>query len=118
VGNCPLTCCLTHMHTRLQIETPLNPASRDQQSQEEWEQTTVPLGRIGQVHHAAHLIFIQKKIKKSKNQKSKNQIHSQIHHFPASCACLQPAEAATSYVFLASNEASFMTGQVLHPDGE
>lgn len=29
----------------------------------------------------------------------------------------QPEEVAPSYVFLASNEASYMTGQVLHPNG-
>lgn len=29
----------------------------------------------------------------------------------------QPAEIAPSYVFLASEDASFMTGQVLHPNG-
>jgi len=29
----------------------------------------------------------------------------------------QPSEVATSYVFLASNESSYMTGQVLHPNG-
>jgi NAD(P)-dependent dehydrogenase (short-subunit alcohol dehydrogenase family) len=29
----------------------------------------------------------------------------------------EPAEIAPSYVFLASNDASFMTGQVLHPNG-
>lgn len=29
----------------------------------------------------------------------------------------QPCEVATSYVFLASEDASYMTGQVLHPDG-
>lgn len=29
----------------------------------------------------------------------------------------QPAEVAPSYVFLASADASYMTGQVLHPDG-
>ncbi|PRW51056.1 NAD(P)-dependent oxidoreductase [Chlorella sorokiniana] len=29
----------------------------------------------------------------------------------------QPIEAATSYVFLASQEACYMTGQVLHPNG-
>lgn len=29
----------------------------------------------------------------------------------------QPAEAATSYLFLASNDASYITGQVLHPNG-
>jgi NAD(P)-dependent dehydrogenase (short-subunit alcohol dehydrogenase family) len=30
---------------------------------------------------------------------------------------VQPAEAATSYIFLASQESSYMTGQVLHPNG-
>ena len=29
----------------------------------------------------------------------------------------EPVEIAPSYVFLASNDASFMTGQVLHPNG-
>jgi NAD(P)-dependent dehydrogenase (short-subunit alcohol dehydrogenase family) len=29
----------------------------------------------------------------------------------------EPAEVATSFVFLASNEASYITGQVLHPNG-
>ena len=29
----------------------------------------------------------------------------------------QPSEVAPSYVFLASNDASYMTGQVLHPNG-
>ncbi|KAJ3057568.1 hypothetical protein HK097_000034 [Rhizophlyctis rosea] len=29
----------------------------------------------------------------------------------------QPAEVGTSYVFLASNESSYFTGQVLHPNG-
>lgn len=29
----------------------------------------------------------------------------------------QPCEVATSYVFLASEDASYMTGEVLHPDG-
>ena len=29
----------------------------------------------------------------------------------------QPEEIAPSYVFLASNDASYMTGQVLHPGG-
>lgn len=29
----------------------------------------------------------------------------------------QPAECGTCYVFLASNDASYMTGQVLHPNG-
>jgi NAD(P)-dependent dehydrogenase (short-subunit alcohol dehydrogenase family) len=29
----------------------------------------------------------------------------------------QPVEVATSYVFLASNDASYMTGQILHPNG-
>jgi NAD(P)-dependent dehydrogenase (short-subunit alcohol dehydrogenase family) len=29
----------------------------------------------------------------------------------------QPEEIATCYVFLASNDASYMTGQVLHPNG-
>ena len=29
----------------------------------------------------------------------------------------QPAEIAPCYVFLASSEAAFMTGQVLHPNG-
>jgi NAD(P)-dependent dehydrogenase (short-subunit alcohol dehydrogenase family) len=29
----------------------------------------------------------------------------------------QPVEVATSYVFLASNDASYITGQVLHPNG-
>ena len=29
----------------------------------------------------------------------------------------QPCEVATSYVFLASEDASYMTGQILHPDG-
>jgi NAD(P)-dependent dehydrogenase (short-subunit alcohol dehydrogenase family) len=29
----------------------------------------------------------------------------------------QPDEVATSYVFLASSDASYMTGQVLHPNG-
>ena len=29
----------------------------------------------------------------------------------------QPDEVAPSYIFLASNDASYMTGQVLHPNG-
>jgi NAD(P)-dependent dehydrogenase (short-subunit alcohol dehydrogenase family) len=29
----------------------------------------------------------------------------------------QPAEVAPSYVFLASDDASFFVGQTLHPDG-
>jgi len=29
----------------------------------------------------------------------------------------QPCEVATSYLFLASEDASYMTGQILHPDG-
>jgi len=29
----------------------------------------------------------------------------------------QPDEVASSYVFLASSDASYMTGQVLHPNG-
>jgi len=29
----------------------------------------------------------------------------------------QPEEVASCYVFLASNDASYMTGQVLHPNG-
>ena len=29
----------------------------------------------------------------------------------------QPEEVAPSYVFLASDDASYMTGQVLHPNG-
>ena len=29
----------------------------------------------------------------------------------------QPEEVATSYVFLASQDASYITGQVLHPNG-
>jgi NAD(P)-dependent dehydrogenase (short-subunit alcohol dehydrogenase family) len=29
----------------------------------------------------------------------------------------EPEEIAPSYVFLASSDASFMTGQVLHPNG-
>lgn len=29
----------------------------------------------------------------------------------------QPAEIAPSYVFLAARDSSFMTGQVLHPNG-
>jgi len=29
-----------------------------------------------------------------------------------------PEEVAPSYVFLASNESSYMTGQTLHPNGE
>jgi NAD(P)-dependent dehydrogenase (short-subunit alcohol dehydrogenase family) len=29
----------------------------------------------------------------------------------------QPEEVAPSYVFLASDESSYMTGQVLHPNG-
>jgi hypothetical protein len=32
--------------------------------------------------------------------------------FPSTFPLLQPVESATSYVFLASQEASFMTGQV------
>lgn len=29
----------------------------------------------------------------------------------------QPGEVAPAYVFLASEDASYMTGQVLHPNG-
>ena len=29
----------------------------------------------------------------------------------------QPEEVASCYVFLASNDASYMTGQLLHPNG-
>ena len=29
----------------------------------------------------------------------------------------QPFEVATSYVFLASDDSSYMSGQVLHPNG-
>lgn len=29
----------------------------------------------------------------------------------------QPEEVAPSYVFLASNDSSYFTGQVLHPNG-
>ena len=29
----------------------------------------------------------------------------------------QPFEVASSYVFLASDDASYMSGQVLHPNG-
>ena len=29
----------------------------------------------------------------------------------------EPAEVATSYLFLASEESSYITGQVLHPNG-
>jgi NAD(P)-dependent dehydrogenase (short-subunit alcohol dehydrogenase family) len=29
----------------------------------------------------------------------------------------QPEEVAPSYVFLASSDASYMTGQMLHPNG-
>ncbi|HKJ78974.1 MAG TPA: SDR family oxidoreductase, partial [Prolixibacteraceae bacterium] len=29
----------------------------------------------------------------------------------------QPCEVATSYVFLASEDASYITGQVMHPNG-
>jgi NAD(P)-dependent dehydrogenase (short-subunit alcohol dehydrogenase family) len=30
----------------------------------------------------------------------------------------QPEEVAPSYVFLASDDASYMTGQALHPNGD
>ena len=33
------------------------------------------------------------------------------------CSCVQPSECGPAYVFLASQEASYMTGQVLHVDG-
>lgn len=29
----------------------------------------------------------------------------------------EPAEVATSYLFLASEDASYITGQILHPNG-
>ena len=29
----------------------------------------------------------------------------------------QPEEVAPSYVFLAANDASYITGQILHPNG-
>ncbi|WP_461141713.1 SDR family oxidoreductase [Spirosoma pomorum] len=41
------------------------------------------------------------------------------HNIPASKAhqSLQPAELAPAYVFLASEDASYFTGQVIHVNG-
>ncbi|WP_142383633.1 SDR family oxidoreductase [Bacillus sp. V5-8f] len=38
-------------------------------------------------------------------------------YVPAICTAGQPFEVATRYVFLASDDSSYMSGQVLHPNG-
>lgn len=39
------------------------------------------------------------------------------HHYHHPAPPLQPSEVGPCFVFLASQEASYMTGQVLHPNG-
>jgi NAD(P)-dependent dehydrogenase (short-subunit alcohol dehydrogenase family) len=41
---------------------------------------------------------------------------NKLYEFPMGRAG-QPAEVAPSYIFLASGESSYMTGQILHPNG-
>lgn len=44
-----------------------------------------------------------------------------VEKFGSSCPmgrAAQPEEIAPSYVFLASNDASYFSGQVLHPNGK
>jgi NAD(P)-dependent dehydrogenase (short-subunit alcohol dehydrogenase family) len=96
----------------MQIVTPLNPATREQENLDNWmdKNKSTPLGRIGQVwqmgvegHFVAFFLLLIDTLL----------THSEIPiHFIA-----QPSECGPSYVFLASQESSYMTGQVLHVDG-
>lgn len=43
--------------------------------------------------------------------------HEKVSYEPAKSAAGAAVEVAPSYVFLASDDASYFTGQVLHPNG-
>ena len=88
----------------MQIVTPLNPATREQENLDKWMDKDTPLGRIGQVGVAGLSVYFLVSLDVTTN-------------FIFFTFLLQPSECGPSYVFLASQESSYMTGQVLHVDG-
>lgn len=80
----------------LQIMTPLNPATRDQENLDNWYKRTPPLGRIGQVcackcEDCAEGVFV----------------HYEAYY--VDLCIMQPSECGPSYIFLASSVGSTLS---------
>lgn len=119
----PLLTASLFLHAK--IVSPLNPATRSQDNLEGWMAKDTPLGRIGQVGGRSSGRVSGPTYLLNRNfctgsslyllRCPQNRLSSLTPPLPASPA--QPSECGPAYVFLASQEASFMTGQVLHVDG-
>ena len=92
------------------MHTPLNPASREAENLEGWmakHAESPPLKRMAQARGGARFPPLSRPPRRPRP-------HHQTRP-PAPPA--QPSEVGPAFVFLASGESSFITGQTIHVDG-
>ncbi|GAB4818686.1 hypothetical protein N2152v2_005732 [Parachlorella kessleri] len=88
------------------IWTPLQPATMPDEKLEATKSSSPPLGRIGQIQTPLNPA-----------SREQDNLEKWLEKEPPLGRLGQPAECGPSYVFLASQEASYYSGQVLHPNG-